>query len=206
MGSLFDDRGTGTTLLIDDQPRKCWVKYTPDFLKESEAWALYEALMKGTPFEAERTVMWGKLIEVKRKSFAYGAPGLAYHYAGVERTAARFTTELDALRERVEKASSASYNFVLCNLYLDGDTSLGWHSDDERELVSGATIASISLGAERDFDLRLGNSGGRCARQKLAHGSLLLMGGETQRHYQHCVPKRAACDTPRINLTFRAMR
>ena len=76
---------------------------------------------------------------------------------------------------------------------------------NERELVRDATIASVSLGAERDFDLRLGNAGGRCARTRLAHGSLLLMGGATQRHYQHPVPKRARCVEARINLTFRAM-
>jgi alkylated DNA repair dioxygenase AlkB len=37
----------------------------------------------------------------------------------------------------------------------------------------------------------------------LIHGSVLVMPGDTQRLYQHALPKRTAVATPRINLTFR---
>jgi alkylated DNA repair dioxygenase AlkB len=43
---------------------------------------------------------------------------------------------------------------VLLNLYRNGVDSMGWHSDDERELGERPVIASVSLGATRRFRLR----------------------------------------------------
>ena len=38
----------------------------------------------------------------------------------------------------------------------------------------------------------------------LVNGSLLIMRGATQRHWEHCVCKEAQCaGGPRINITFR---
>ena len=31
----------------------------------------------------------------------------------------------------------------------------------------------------------------------------MVMAGALQRHWQHCVPKRARVDAPRVSLTFR---
>ena len=83
---------------------------------------------------------------------------------------------------------------------------LGWHADDEHDLVRDAPIASISFGATRDFKLREGRSGSACMTVPLESGSLLVMEGTLQRHYQHCVPPRLRCQEPRLNLTFRVMR
>lgn len=44
------------------------------------------------------------------------------------------------------------YNAVLCNLYRDGNDSVGLHADAEPE--RGSVIASVSLGAERLFRLK----------------------------------------------------
>ncbi|MDF5678118.1 alpha-ketoglutarate-dependent dioxygenase AlkB, partial [Vibrio parahaemolyticus] len=38
---------------------------------------------------------------------------------------------------------------------------------------------------------------------ELSHGSLLIMAGELQHHWKHCVPKTAKTKDERINLTFR---
>lgn len=204
---MTSEHGGGEgVVLLEDSERGYWARYMPGFLPGEEALSLYESLRAGTPFESERVVVYGNTYEVKRKSFAYGEEGLVYRYAGLERIAAPFTLELDAIRRRIERSSESKYNFVLCNMYPDGSAGLGWHADDEAGLVRGATIASISLGAERDFDIRIGKSGSRCTRVRLAHGSLLLMGGTMQQHCQHSVPKSSACTEPRINLTFRLMR
>jgi alkylated DNA repair dioxygenase AlkB len=92
---------------------------------------------------------------------------------------------------------------VLANLYRDGNDSMGWHADDEPELGDEPVIASVSLGAERDFTLRRRDRRGQTVAMPLPHGSLLLMAGPTQRHWQHALPKRRRMREPRINLTFR---
>src|SRR3546814_21132717 len=80
---------------------------------------------------------------------------------------------------------------------------MGWHSDDEAELGPQPVIASLSLGAERRFAFKRKQTGARSQTVPLAHGSLLIMAGETQRHYRHALPRSARVSEPRINLTFR---
>src|SRR5438876_1121394 len=48
-----------------------------------------------------------------------------------------------------------SYNAVLCNLYRNGNDSVGLHADAEPEM--GPVIASVSLGSERLFRLKAQN-------------------------------------------------
>jgi len=104
-----------------------------------------------------------------------------------------------------------------CNLncYADGSDSLDWHADDEwifdgRE--RDCRIISLSLGAERSFELRLSDdaaadaSGAECMehRLRLRSGDLLTMEGLTQRHYVHRVPKAGGKMVRlRVNLTWR---
>lgn len=61
---------------------------------------------------------------------------------------------LDLLRQRVEAATGATYNFCLVNYYASGDDSIAFHSDDERFLGVEPNIASLSLGGEREFQMK----------------------------------------------------
>jgi alkylated DNA repair dioxygenase AlkB len=195
----------GEPLLVDER-RRCRVTYLPAFLPVNSADALLQALQREAPFEKEAPVVFEKARPISRASCAFGDDGVSYRYSGLDRPAHPWTPLLWALKEQLESSQRALFNFVLCNLYPDGQAGLGWHSDDEKDLVPGADIASISLGAERDFYVRRQDTHEVVVKVNLSHGSLLMMKGHTQKFYQHQVPKRARCNTPRINLTFRRMR
>ena len=92
------------------------------------------------------------------------------------------------------------YSAVLCNLYRNGNDSVGLHADAEPEM--GPVIASVSLGAERLFRFK-GQNGSVAFAERLPHGSLLIMAGQTQKNLKHEVPKEPDVHQPRINLTFR---
>ena len=109
------------------------------------------------------------------------------------------------LKATVEAIAGASFNSCLINLYHHGEEGMSWHSDDEPSLVRGATIASVSLGAERKFAFKHKREPGLTASIVLEHGSLLLMKGATQEHWLHALPKTKRVSAPRINLTFRSM-
>lgn len=195
-----------TTTVLDDPARGCWVTYAPDFLAPAEADALLAFCRDAIAWQTESPVMFGRAVTVRRRSCAFGDPGTRYRYAGLERTADPWPPALAAVRERLSERTGARFDYVLGNLYPDGRAGLGWHADDEDDLALDAPIASVSLGAARDFALRLGKRGPAALTLRLAHGSLLVMGGATQRHYQHRVPARLRCEAPRVNLTFRRMR
>ena len=52
------------------------------------------------------------------------------------------------------KDITATFNSVLINLYRNGKDSVAWHSDDEIMLGITPTIASVSLGEVRKFEMR----------------------------------------------------
>jgi alkylated DNA repair dioxygenase AlkB len=92
------------------------------------------------------------------------------------------------------------YNAVLCNLYRNGNDSVGLHADAEPEM--GPVIASVSLRAERLFRLK-GKNGAVAFAEPLPRGSLFIMAGNTQKNFKHEVPKEPDITQPRINLTLR---
>jgi alkylated DNA repair dioxygenase AlkB len=185
------------------------VALAPDWLDAGEADAWMARLHADIPWETHRLRLFGRELDAPRLSCWIGDPGAAYAYSGRRFEPRPWPSSLAALRERVEQACGARFNSVLANLYRDGRDSMGWHSDDEPELGERPLIASLSLGARRRFRFRRRRVRGEPARPGdtlelvLPHGSLLRMGGDTQRLYRHDLPKMRAVAGPRINLTFR---
>jgi alkylated DNA repair dioxygenase AlkB len=132
----------------------------------------------------------------------YANLGLTYSYSGVTHQAVPWTPELLAVKRRAELAAGTTWNSLLLNFYRDGYDSIGFHADDEPELGTNPVIGSISLGAERRFGMKHPTSGEKLELE-LPHGSLLIMGGTSQHHWRHGVPKTRKPVAPRINLTFR---
>jgi alkylated DNA repair dioxygenase AlkB len=183
------------------------VRYAPSWLARDEADQLFARLLEGIPWERHRLTMFGRDVDSPRLSCWIGDAGATYVYSRSRFEPRPWPASLLPLRERVERACQARFNSVLANLYRDGQDSMGWHSDDEPELGAQPVIASVSLGAERRFRFRRRVPRGTRATQPsvitLLHGSLLCMAGDTQRRYQHDLPKSTGIAAPRINLTFR---
>ena len=96
------------------------------------------------------------------------------------------------------------FNYCLLNNYPDGASNIGMHADDERDL--NGPIASVSIGAERFFDFASQNDPSDKLRLTLQHGSLVVMGGDTQKNYKHGIPVQKRIKDRRINLTFRVVK
>jgi alkylated DNA repair dioxygenase AlkB len=173
--------------------------YDPDFLPPREADPLLQALLTRAPWRQEKS---GFGHAFPRLTAYYADPGVAYRYSGVTHESAPWPEYLLPLRRRVEEVAGLPFNSLLLNCYRDGNDSIGFHADDEPELGDDPVVPSVSLGATRTFILRHNRTRER-VRYGLTHGSLLLMGGTTQRHWQHAVPKAKGPVGLRINLTFR---
>ncbi|MCG9910125.1 MAG: alpha-ketoglutarate-dependent dioxygenase AlkB [Flavobacteriales bacterium] len=176
--------------------------YLPHFLDEPEAERLYRNLQTQLAWKEESIRLFGKWIMQPRLTALYGEK--AYTYSGREMQPLPFTTDLLYIKDKIEQYTGCRFNAVLCNLYRNGLDSMGWHSDDEKELGNNPVIASLSLGAERKFRLKhKDNRDIPVHKIALGNGSLLLMKGSTQHFWKHEIPKEPKVTAPRINLTFR---
>ena len=171
--------------------------------KSLDAQALAGIPFKHLRWEQDHINMYGKTIPLPRWTAWYGDPGAAYAYSGIKSEPKPWNEGLLYLKERVEAATQTRFNSVLLNWYRDGQDSLNWHADDERELGSRPTIASVNFGETRDFVLRRNDDHQQKICIPLAAGTLLVMAGDLQQHWQHAVPVRKRVHGSRFNLTFR---
>ena len=149
--------------------------------------------------------MYGKPVLIPRLNAWFGDDEANYGYSGIRLKRNAWFAELLDLRNQIQQTFDYSFNSVLANLYRDGNDSVGWHSDDEKELGRQPVIASLSFGDTRRFSLRPK----KLANHKPVHidlqaGSLLLMAGDTQHYWLHQLAKTKQQGLRgRINLTFR---
>jgi alkylated DNA repair dioxygenase AlkB len=179
--------------------------YHGPVLTEKEAYMYFTVLKNQIPWEKERLKIAGKAIQMQRMVAWFGDNNYSYSYSGTIKIALPWTHELLKLKTLAQDICSEKYNSCLLNYYPDGNSGMGWHSDDERSIVEDSSIASISLGAERKFSLKQ-KTGGDSISVLLENGSLLEMKGQTQNNWLHALPKFKKITEPRINLTFRLMK
>lgn len=154
-------------------------------------------------WEQDHIRMYGKTHPLPRLTAWYGDPGAAYTYSGIKSEPKPWNPCLLYLREHIERYSGARFNSVLLNWYRNGEDYLNWHTDDEKELGTNPTIASVNFGETRDFQLRRNSDHQQKITIALQHGTLLLMQGALQHHWEHAVPVRKRVAGSRFNLTFR---
>jgi alkylated DNA repair dioxygenase AlkB len=178
------------------------LRYAGRFLPPEQADGLLHALIPEVPWQQAEISLFGRKVLTPRLSCWMGDADAVYRYSNTTFVPEPWLDCILALKRQVEAAAGTPFNSVLLNYYRSGQDAMGWHSDDEPELGLQPVIASISLGCVRRFLLRR-KGGGPSAAIELAHGSLLLMQGDTQKNYQHSLPRSAKAVDARINLTFR---
>lgn len=144
--------------------------------------------------------MFGKHRQVPRLTAWMG--DAQYTYSGVRNAPQAMPGWVADVASQVAAIAGRTFNSVLANLYRDNRDSVSWHADDEPELGAEPVIASVSIGAAREFAIKP-RSGGRARKVWLHHGDLVTMSGRSQADYLHAVPKSTRYVGPRINLTFR---
>lgn len=147
--------------------------------------------------------LYGKTMPLPRLTAWYGDSGKSYTYAGIRSEPNEWNKGLLYLKQETERLADTEFNGVLLNWYRDGEDYLNWHADDEKELGRNPIIGSVNFGETRDFLLRRNIDASQKISLPLKHGTLLIMRGELQHHWQHSVPKRKRVSGSRFNLTFR---
>ncbi|MGO4822226.1 MULTISPECIES: alpha-ketoglutarate-dependent dioxygenase AlkB family protein [unclassified Flavobacterium] len=198
--TLFNDTELFTTgtagKKIFDLP-DCELVLIDNFFSKEESDEYYECLLHQTKWRQYEMDIYNKRLTAPRM--------IAWYQDNSQHL--KWTTELLAIKDRVQNEVELDFNAVLLNLYRNGKDGVAWHSDKEHNSGPNPTIASVTFGETRLFRLRHKfRKDIPMVEIPLHHGSFLLMSGTTNSFWQHQVPKTAREVLPRINLTFRRVR
>jgi alkylated DNA repair dioxygenase AlkB len=188
---------------LDDHFPQENLAYYPGLFSQPESEGLMAALLSVIQWKQETLFIYGRQVNTPRLTAWYGDEGVAYTYSGRQFWGLPWTKELLDIKTRIEPVAQTRFNSVLLNYYRDGNDSMGWHSDDEPELGINPIIASVNFGQQRRFDFRKTKDHQQKHHINLTNGSVLVMNGDLQHHWQHQVAKSKKAMGARINLTFR---
>lgn len=175
-----------------------------DFFSNHESEKLHHNLIDRIQWRQDKIKIFGRLINQPRLTAFYGDTDKEYSYSGIVMKPIDWIEDLLFIKNRVEEFAEIYFTSVLLNYYRDGNDSMGWHSDDEKELGQNPVIASVSFGESRVFQMRHKiRKDIRRVDIPLTNGSILLMRGTTQHFWQHQIPKSSKQLQSRINLTLR---
>ena len=179
--------------------------YQADFLTKEQSDYYFHQLKSEVAWEQKVIRIFGKEVPEPRLTAWYGDATAIYTYSGIEMQPRPWIPILLDLKQLTERACAATFNSGLLNYYRQGNDSMGWHRDNEKELGKEPLIASVSLGSARTFQVRHYQDKRNKLELDLAPGSLLIMSGTMQENWQHAIPKRKKSEGERINITFRTI-
>lgn len=184
------------------------VHYHGEIMPITEAECYFNALLDEIDWRCDQAIIFGKLIETKRKVAWYGdsthGKPFSYTYSNTTKYSLPWTQNLHQLKTLVEQHTGETYNSCLLNLYHSGEEGMAWHSDGEKDLKENGAIASLSFGASRRFAFKHKQSK-EIVSLILKPASLLVMKGVTQKYWLHRLPPTKKVHEPRVNLTFRTI-
>jgi alkylated DNA repair dioxygenase AlkB len=178
--------------------------FLPSYFNKAESDLFLNKLKNNIDWKQESMNMYGKQLNFPRLTAWYGDNYKPYSFSGIKLNPQPWNEELLEIKNKIEPKALVNFNSVLLNRYRNGNDSISWHTDAEKELGKNPIIASVNFGATRKFQLRHIHTKEKLEIE-LTHGSLLIMQGELQHFWQHQVPKTTQNVTERINLTFRVI-
>lgn len=178
-----------------------FVDYKRQIYAKDTAAKFFQILKEELDWEQRQITVFGRTVNQPRLINYQG--DLQYTYSGQTLKPSPWHPQVLEIKRYIEELTSTTYNSVLLNYYLSGAHSISWHSDNEPLYGTEPIIATLSLGATRDFFLRNNADHSIKHQFNLASGDLLVMRGTTQEFWMHSLPKRAKEQDGRISLTFR---
>jgi len=190
---------------IDVLPYNGDVTLYNNFFSAAESREYFKSLMNEIQWKQEPIKIFGKEVMQPRLTAWYGNSDKPYSYSGITMYPHAWTNTLYAIKQRIEPVAGVIFTSALLNLYRNGNDSMGWHRDNEKELGDTPVIGSVSFGSTRKFQFRNYKTKKDLKSVELTNGCFLLMRGRTNHFWEHQVPKTAQVVNERINITFRVI-
>jgi alkylated DNA repair dioxygenase AlkB len=169
--------------------RSAWVDHCPQWVS-GQATLLAE-LTAAMRWRAHCRRMYDRIVAVPRLTADVPEDGPGH-------------AVLPALGAALASRYAAPLSVISLALYRDGADSVAYHRDTELCDRDEAIVAIVSLGDARTFAMRP-RDGGAATTWSFGWGDLLVMGGTSQRDWEHAVPK-VRCAAPRMAVMFREVQ
>lgn len=181
------------------------IRYFPNYLDKSISDKYFSILLNEIEWDDTLRSSYGHTSKFNRKSSYYSQPGYPYPFSGRTFDGKSFTSTMDEILKRINNECNCHFNSILFNYYRDGKDTISWHTDNEKVLGQDPTVGTLSFGQERPFMLR--ERADHSVKREFisSHGSLIIMEGKTQNHWDHSVPQRMKLSNPRLSLTLRTI-
>jgi alkylated DNA repair dioxygenase AlkB len=193
--SLFEESGAPRVdhdfrgLVRHQLDATAWVDHVPGWLEHADE--MFAWLLEAAPWQETEQELYGRTIATPRLVARW-----PYLPGEVD-----LPPVLEDIRAALVEQYRRPFDSVSANLYRDGRDSVAWHGDRIARTVVDPLVAIVSLGHPRRFLLRP-RGGARRLTIDPQHGDLVVMGGTSQRRWQHTIPKVASAG-PRISVTLR---
>ena len=170
-----------------------WVDHRPGWVEGSDS--VLDTLVRDIPWRSERRRMYDRVVDVPRLISWYDD---ARHLPVPVLVDARA-----ALSAYYAPELGGPFVSAGCCFYRDGRDSVAWHGDTfGRGRAEDTMVAIVSFGDPRRLALRP-RGGGSSIGFTMGHGDLLVMGGSSQRTWEHAVPKTSRAVGPRVSIQLR---
>jgi alkylated DNA repair dioxygenase AlkB len=175
-----------STLARTELTDGAWYDYAPGWLSGHES--MLQELVSTVRWHQEERAMYERVVTVPRL------------YATLPRDG-RIPALLEDARGVLGSRYAEDFERLSLGYYRSGEDSVAWHGDYVARRLPTATVATISVGAPRTFQLRH-KAGRQRVTLALGWGDLLVMGGTCQRTWEHAIPKVKQA-APRVAIMFR---
>jgi alkylated DNA repair dioxygenase AlkB len=167
-----------------------WVDHVSGWVRGADV--LFEEIVERAPWQHKTVHMYDRMVDEPRLTAWYGnAPGDDGGPVILGEMAAALSTRYDRAFDGIGAA-----------LYRDGRDSVAWHRDRIDPALVEPVVAIVSLGSARTLRMRSCERRGATRPFTLLPGDLFVMGGATQRTWEHSVPKVSGAGA-RLSVQFR---
>ena len=165
--------------------------YRENFISHHRS--LFESLKNNT--------IWNESMRA-RKTASFGRP---YNYSQIVYPLQEFTENILEIINAIEELLGFRANNCLINYYENGNSTMGFHSDQTDILEPDTGIVIVSIGVTRTLRFRTIDDKSITRDFNLSSGSLIYMNNEVQHIWQHAVI-RSETKNGRMSLTFRKLK
>lgn len=176
-------------------------KHVPNFVSDKETKRKFISFLESLPYTRPNFKIFGKQCKSPRDvCFIGNCDNTTYSYSGISLQTIQWDSELiDPILEKIKEITGEDYNCALVNKYVDNNDYIGFHKDNEKELLN-KNIVSLTFGQERRFIIKNAEEKHEI---KIKDGDLVVMTKNCNRNYYHGIPKEKKALGTRYNMTFR---